>query len=1349
MDVPRELRDFLGSGSRDTAPSTATGRSSRRPRAERTEAPRPKRQRKAGAKKKMKRDDDDNAETEPPQTTAESEPPPARRSEVTMSSLGGLGGLPLPLLRNEHGKLDASRLRPSEAWPGRVAGPSFDQPLYIGTVVYTNVSPGADSVDDDSDSEMLDETNERYRARFIHASHYWSPPSSSMWGGTAHSRVLTIEEKGRTVATVRAQMNDDELFWHLFQLEACTSKTKGTGAPVTMTNVNYDAAKEIVRVDLGLEPKKGDVFEFDHIFEQQDETMYTREMYEDACNGDIRGKGSVRGTSTGRQKLRSLRRLLHTLATSESTSFYVENGLEFGIDTDAATLNNFLLGPRSRAEIFGGDDDDDPDGEKAISRIFREHQFDDAEENYSVSTLLKGATIDDDGSPVVDGLTPEATAKLKTTLHPFQERGVAWMRARERAVDSLTLHPSWTQYKLPGGDKFIYAHRYMPAFSRHFFPAPAAKTCGGLLCDDVGLGKSVQVLGLVLSAPPDPGWAVDELPLYVTDNVPIKTTLIVCPAAILDQWEQELEKHVVPNGLVYSVYLGIGHHQRGQQAPVSSSSSTTAASSGVRSRPRRRCTGATTDETKEEERGGIEVLAKTRSHLFRAPRSSTGPAAPLAQCDVLLCSFETLRDEVRKTGAVVEGSNEARLATPLGALGFYRIVLDEAQLVSQTTSVAALMCSSLARRYAWVCTATPVNRDVRELHGLVAFLGVDPIAEKYVCDQLVLEPFKDREPGSRARILALCRGLMLRRGQRRPGIARQIALPPLTWDTVLLKASPAERAAYRVAETALKRSYANHARHVAATNRRGGGHLLGVLNGDLTRLRQVICHPAVVNQNRDTAQRGHNVLGNGEILPLSVVLRRIVARAERDALAAMLSVLRAKLLYIVTRDSTDEDDIEDDGETFATVCLQFESLQESMVVSSTSNNKSDDEEDHKQKCGEALERFANEIAVFRERHPDDTMNYATEIQWSPNGGATLAAYRQPDNDSDDDDDDPGRSRRRGATTRDKLAERVVRLVARVGAGKAPADAKKQVATAAAACRDKEASRNYVLQELREAEKLTTTVSENNNKEGEKNQDDDDDDDEDGTTCRICMETRGEDTRWSVTVCGHGCCAECMEKWVGTHHNCPLCKRSLTREMVYTVASLQEETEETQQTGDLASHLEFGTKLCAFLKEAGAAVRNGEKIVVFSAWTRLLNLAGAACGAHNVAFASLIGSPAKKQAALADFAGDGCTVLLVPLFGGASGAGGGGAAGLTLTHASTAIILEPALQPGVEQQAAGRISRIGQTKPARVVRLIVEDTVEPKILSWQEHRLNDSRLRTSGGNALTLNDFVQLGVVGDS
>ena len=62
-----------------------------------------------------------------------------------------------------------------------------------------------------------------------------------------------------------------------------------------------------------------------------------------------------------------------------------------------------------------------------------------------------------------------------------------------------------------------------------------------------------------------------------------------------------------------------------------------------------------------------------------------------------------------------------------------------------------------------------------------------------------------------------------------------------------------------------------------------------------------------------------------------------------------------------------------------------------------------------------------------------------------------------------------------------------------------------------------------------------------------------------------------------------------------------------------------------------------------------------------------------------------------------------------------GAGGSGAAGLSLQVASVAVLLEPSLRPGIEQQAVGRIYRIGQQKPTKCIRLVVTDSVEPNIL----------------------------------
>jgi hypothetical protein len=72
----------------------------------------------------------------------------------------------------------------------------------------------------------------------------------------------------------------------------------------------------------------------------------------------------------------------------------------------------------------------------------------------------------------------------------------------------------------------------------------------------------------------------------------------------------------------------------------------------------------------------------------------------------------------------------------------------------------------------------------------------------------------------------------------------------------------------------------------------------------------------------------------------------------------------------------------------------------------------------------------------------------------------------------------------------------------------------------------------------------------------------------------------------------------------------------------------------------------------------------------------------------------------------------------------------GAAGLTLTAANRVVLLEPALDPAVEQQAVARVHRIGQTRPVTITRLIVEDTVEEKVRALCEAK---QRLITSAAD----------------
>ncbi|KAI9331101.1 rad16p [Obelidium mucronatum] len=63
----------------------------------------------------------------------------------------------------------------------------------------------------------------------------------------------------------------------------------------------------------------------------------------------------------------------------------------------------------------------------------------------------------------------------------------------------------------------------------------------------------------------------------------------------------------------------------------------------------------------------------------------------------------------------------------------------------------------------------------------------------------------------------------------------------------------------------------------------------------------------------------------------------------------------------------------------------------------------------------------------------------------------------------------------------------------------------------------------------------------------------------------------------------------------------------------------------------------------------------------------------------------------------------------------------GGVALNLTEASRVFILDPWWNPAVEDQAFDRIHRLGQHRPIRITRLIIENSIESRILQLQEKK----------------------------
>jgi len=101
--------------------------------------------------------------------------------------------------------------------------------------------------------------------------------------------------------------------------------------------------------------------------------------------------------------------------------------------------------------------------------------------------------------------------------------------------------------------------------------------------------------------------------------------------------------------------------------------------------------------------------------------------------DIVLTTYETLRKELhyaQELRALRHPKKYMPKRTPLIEHYWWRVCLDEAQMIETPTAHAAQMALKLETRHRWCVTGTPVGRGLDDLYGLALFLRIDPFHTK-------------------------------------------------------------------------------------------------------------------------------------------------------------------------------------------------------------------------------------------------------------------------------------------------------------------------------------------------------------------------------------------------------------------------------------------------------------------------------------------------------------------------------------------------------------------------------------------------------------------------------------------
>ncbi|NXA37714.1 SHPRH ligase, partial [Eudromia elegans] len=276
---------------------------------------------------------------------------------------------------------------------------------------------------------------------------------------------------------------------------------------------------------------------------------------------------------------------------------------------------------------------------------------------------------------------------------------------------------------------------------------------------------------------------------------PVSTgaTLIISPSSICHQWVDEINRHVRSSSLRVLVYQGV------------------------------------------------------KKHGFLQPHM-------LAEQEVVITTYDVLRTELNYVDIPHSNSEDGRrfrnqkrymaIPSPLVAVEWWRICLDEAQMVECTTAKAAEMALRLSGVNRWCVSGTPVQRGLEDLYGLVLFLGVDPYWVKHWWDQLLYRPYCRKNPRP---LYSLIAKIMWRSAKE--DVIDQIQIPPQTENVHWLHFSPVERHFYHrqhdvCCQDALAklRKISDWTLKLSSLDRRTVTSILY----PLLRLRQACCHPQAV-----------------------------------------------------------------------------------------------------------------------------------------------------------------------------------------------------------------------------------------------------------------------------------------------------------------------------------------------------------------------------------------------------------------------------------------------------------------------------------------------------------------------
>eukprot|EP01133_Synstelium_polycarpum_P006557 gene6557-7601_t len=528
-------------------------------------------------------------------------------------------------------------------------------------------------------------------------------------------------------------------------------------------------------------------------------------------------------------------------------------------------------------------------------------------------------------------------AGITSTLKSYQLKTVRWMVDRELKPEvSLVygqpaLHMLWRRIEIAG--QTFYYNEFTGRLSATPVNTPVSVDVrGGILADEPGIGKTVEFLGLVVAHPkPDPTPIESKRPSAapLVDPDELMAIQVVQPPPIQEYTNEDGEtvacicgRDEASHG--FSKWVECDTCKRWQSVACvgrrysilndyyfcSFCTDPKRKRAEAQLRMAKAAPAQWTRETMVEAKTTLIVVPppifaqwidEIKKHAgalvvraYHGIYKDVVSPLELAAADIVLTTYDVLASEAHcvaplRTTNVLRYVKVEAPTSPLTCIKFWRICLDEAQMVVSSTSMALRLEST----YRWALSGTPIGRKLDDLHDFVAFIGLGPLADKFWWKHAISAKYAE-DAGVANRLHDMLQVVMRRTNKAH--VADELHLPPQRdKDTRLLVFSMVERFYYRrKADTCSREARALFTRAFSGGSDASSRDISRILQ-PLLVLRQTCQHPQVGSKGARSLQK--NTMTMDELLERLIENASLECKnAQKDYIHALNCLAAAQII---------------------------------------------------------------------------------------------------------------------------------------------------------------------------------------------------------------------------------------------------------------------------------------------------------------------------------------------------------------------------------------------------------------------------------------------------------------------